>query len=365
MIIRMLAIFTALGLIALVGWKVIERGIENEPTPCVADQLAVRGAIGSEKESFFEDERVLARFACAGLKVTVDPRGSREMLDALERDNHGYGFAFPSSTPASEKIKQDLNLVDQFTPFSSPMAVATFRPIVDALTRANVIQTASNGSQVVDIAALLDLARNGVPWERLPGNVEYPVRKTVLLRTTDPRDSNSAIMFLSIVSHVANNNTVVTTQDQFQAVLPDLCRLVFDQGTKPETSQVLFNDYLTDGMGRVPMALIYEAQFVTSAPDQKPVLTPDRVLLFPRPTVYSRHTLIPLDDAGRRVGRALMDDPELRRIAEEYGFYPEGQTDINRPRPFDVVDSPSFEMLEQMLAALTPAAEKARRCTAS
>jgi len=147
----------------------------------------------------------------------------------------------------------------------------------------------------------------------------------------------------------------VTTQDQVRRVMPELCQLVLGQGDMPETSQVLFNHYLLDGMARTPAALVYEAQFVTMAPGHKP---DDRVLIFPRPTVYSRHTLVPLDGpdgAGRRVGQALRDDPKLTQLAEEYGFRPERPSSDpagSRPSPADVVEPPSFEIIESMLGAL-------------
>lgn len=328
-----------------------------------ASAVPVRGVIGSEKEPFFDDDRVTARLECLGYAVEVDSRGSREMLDSLARGDNGYAFAFPSSTPTAEKIMRTLDVGERMPLFSTPMAVATFRPIVAVLTRAGVVKKASDGTDVLDIAALLDLARRGITWDQLKGNVEYPARKTVLLSTTDPQDSSSAIMYLSIASQVANGGAIVTTPAQTEKVLPDLCRLVFDQGDKPETSQVLFDNYVVDGMGRTPMALVYEAQYDTTAP--APALGADNVLIYPRPTVYSRHTLIPFSPEGRGVGQALRDDPELVRLAQEHGFRPEkaaGQQAAKRARPVDVVESPSFEVLETMLSALAPTAENAARC---
>src|SRR5262249_37560315 len=190
-----------------------------------------------------------------------------------------------------------------------------------------VVRPGPAGKPVLDIAAMLRLVREGTRWDQLSGNVRY--HKVVLLNTTDPQNSNSAIMYLSIVSYVANGDAVGTTPEQVQQVLPDLCRVIFDQGDKPETSQVLFYYYLVDtlgGMSRIPMALIYEAQFTAKASGQKPELTPDRVLLYPNPTVYSRHIVIPLDDVGRRVGKLLQDDPELVRLATDYGFRPSKRT---------------------------------------
>ena len=133
----------------------------------------VRGLIGSEKEAFFDDKRVQAQFACAGLAVTVDPVGSREMPAALNRG--GYGFAFPGSTPTAEKIMRDRGITERYTLFSSPMAVATFRSIVDVLARVGIVRVASDGTQVVDIAGLIDAARKGTRWDQLrPGAARRP-----------------------------------------------------------------------------------------------------------------------------------------------------------------------------------------------
>lgn len=365
---RILSLVVGVVLVVVVAYAVVGHNKNaGEASSCDGGgtPITVRGVIGSEKEAYFADPRVVERLKCADLTVDVDGRGSREMLDALRRTDNGYSFAFPSSTATADKITEDLHLADRIPLFSSPMAVATFKPIVDVLARANLVRTATDGSQVVDIAALLDAARRGVTWDQLPGNTEYPVHKTVLLSTTDPQDSSSAIMYLSIASQVAAGGQIVTTPEQVASVLPALCRLVFDQGNKPETSQVLFNSYLVDGMGRIPMALIYEAQYATRAPGQQPALTPDRLLLFPRPTVYSRHILLPLDDAGRRVGEALRNDPELVRLAAEHGFRPEQPTTdtmSTRKAPTDVVEAPSYAVLEQMLDALQPTPENARRC---
>jgi hypothetical protein len=359
--VRVVALVVGVVLIIVAAVVVTRQRAADDASGC-RTPVAVRGVIGSEKEAFFDDQRVTDRLRCLGFDADVDSRGSRDMLDALQRGDHGYVFAFPGSTPAAQKIMATLQLGEQIPLFSTPMVVATFRPIVTALTAAGVIRKAANGTDVVDIAALLGLARNGTRWDQLPGNTAYPARKTVLLSTTDPQDSNSAIMYLSIASQVANDGAIVTTGEQVQKVLPDLCRLIYDQGGKPETSQVLFDNYVVEGIGRTPMALVYEAQYVTSAP--KPTLPPDSVMLFPSPTVYSRHTLIPITPDGAAVGKALRDDPELVRLAAEHGFRPEKPVAGQQvsERPVDVVESPSYEVLETMLSALAPTADEAARC---
>jgi hypothetical protein len=333
----------------IVAAVLVTRNQDGQAGDCQPD-VTVRGVIGSEKEAFFDDRRVTERLACLGFAVEVDASGSRDMVRAL-RDGD-YAFAFPSSTPTAEKIMTDLGVTKQIPLFSTPMVVATFQPIVEVLRNAGAVTRTANGTDVVDVAVLLELARQGMTWDRLPGNSVYTYRKAVLLSTTDPQDSNSAIMFLSIASQVANGGGIVTDPGQVNGLRPDLCRLISDQGVKPETSQVLFDNYLVDGMGRVPMALVYESQYVTRAP--APQLPAGAVKLFPRPTVYSRHTLIQLDADGEAVGKALRDDAELVRLATEHGFRPEkpvaGQQVSDRP--VDVVESPSFEVLESMLSSL-------------
>lgn len=323
-----------------------------------ADTTTVRGVIGSEKQAYFDDQRVKDRLACLGFTVEVDTSGSRDMVAAL---HHGsYDFAFPSSKPTAEKIQQVLHISESIPLFSSPMVVATFKPIVDLLTGEGVIQEASDGTRVVDVASLLRLTKDGRTWDSIQGNTVFPARKTILLSTTDPLDSNSAIMYLSIASQVVNGGAIVKTEAQVAHVLPDLCTLIADQGDKPETSQVLFDNYVLYGMGRTPMALVYEAQYVTRAP--APDLPADAVKLFPRPTVYSRHTLIPMNPNGERLGKALRDDPELVRLAVDHGFRPEKpvagqQTD----KPVDVVESPSFAVLEKMLTGLAPESKECQQ----
>lgn len=362
---RVAALVTGVAIVAVVAVVVADRVRGNEARDdCEPSTTSVTGVIGSEKEAFFKDPRVVERLACRGLRVTVDSQGSREMLVALRKPGHGYGFAFPSSTPAAQKILGEFELDDSFPLFSSPMVVATFHGVARTLEDNGAVVTEPDGSRVVDVAALLRFAREGTRWDQLEGRTEYRFPKAVELRTTDPQDSSSAIMFLSIASHVANGGSVVQTADEVRRVLPDLCALVGRQGDKQRTSQDLFNDYLTKGYGRVPIGLVYEAQFLTRAP--APVLPPDAVMLYPKPTVYSRHTLIPLADTGDLVGRALRDDAELVRLAAEHGFRPESPTaqPVGADRsPTAVVESPSFEVLESMVDELARIQRAGKGCS--
>ena len=313
----------------------------------------VRGVIGSEKQAFFADPDVRRLFARKGLKVEVDPAGSRQIATSINLGR--YDFAFPSSSPAADRIQQRRQITAKYAPFSSPMVIATFQPIADLLAKQGV---AKHGAVwTFDVSRYLRLVARHVRWDQLPGNTAYPVRKDILVSTTDPRSSNSAAMYLAIASYVANGDTVVQGTAAENKVLPTLSSLFVDQGYTDNTTEGPFADYLSLGMGKAPLVCAYEAQYVDAA--VRGLLKPGMVLMYPSPTVQSKHTLIPFDDKGDRVGRLLSDDPDLQRLAARHGFRTADPAQFagivaGRHVPvatnlIDVVDTPSYDTLEHLL----------------
>jgi hypothetical protein len=351
---RLLAVVMAVLLILVVVWQVARRGETVAARGCATTQTVVNGIVGSEKEAFLRDPRVVDAFRCAGFTLRIDADGSRDMVSRVAS---GYDFAFPSSTPTAEKIMQARGVTESYRPFSSVMAVATWKPTVDVLRKAGVVETVKD-REVVSIRKLVEMSERGTTWKKI--NDGSPNGNVVMLRTTDPADSNSAIMFLSIASAVLNDDRPVSGADTLPGLLPDLCRLVLDQGTKPNTSGVLFEEYLTGGAERIPMALVYESQFLDTVSGQKVPAGGDHVLLFPNPTVYAWHTLVPLTPAGSDVGKLLRDDESLKDVAAGYGFRPQGRTLADRPNPPVVVEPPDYQVLELMLDRLAEQREAAQ-----
>ncbi|QIS15097.1 three-helix bundle dimerization domain-containing protein [Nocardia arthritidis] len=330
------------------------------PAPVIAvtpPLTAVHGVVGSEKMPFFEDPKVAKALADKGFKVDVEPAGSRQIATSIDLGK--YDFAFPSSETAAERIQRQRNITAKYTPFSSPMAIATFRPIADLLTKQGVVRPGP--VTTFDVAEYLRLVRSETQWSQLPDNAAYPVRKNILISTTDPRTSNSAAMYLAIASYIANDDTIVQGQNAEQAVLPTVAKLFVGQGHTGNSTEGPFEQYLRDGMGPTPMVWIYEAQYVDAAVNGR--LGPDAVLMYPSPTVLSRHTLIPLDQAGDKLGRLLTTDPELRRLAAEHGFrtgdadrFAKVTTDRQVPVPaelIDVVETPTYDTMEHLLDGVT------------
>ncbi|MFI1460441.1 three-helix bundle dimerization domain-containing protein [Nocardia carnea] len=345
------------------AWAVTRPGAEatNAAAPVAGAPLrTVTGIVGSEKTAFFGDPRVAEVFAAHGFEIRVKAAGSREIATSI--DLAGQAFAFPSSLPAAEKLKREVGVRTQFTPFYSPMAIATFAPIMKLLDAAGAVRY-DGPVPALDFAAYIDMVQRGVQWDELAGNRTYPVAKNILISTTDIRTSNSAAMYLAVAGYVVNDHAVVRGAAAEQHVLPTLQRLFLAQGYTEGSSTGPFEEYLTVGMGATPMTWIYEAQYVAGAVAGR--LRDDMVLLYPSPTVLSRHTVVPLTPEGEEIGELLHNDPDLQALAAEHGFrtgdaarFDEVVTEHNvqvSPDLVDVVDVPAYETLEHLLGGVAGA----------
>jgi hypothetical protein len=149
-------------------------------------------------------------------------------------------------------------------------------------------------------------------------------------------------------------------------VLPVVAPLFLRQGFQEQSSAGPFEDYLALGMGKAPLLMTYESQLIEfwlKHPDKlKSKDAGGMVVMYPKPTVYSKHVLVPYTPAGVRLGTVLENDPALRALAHEYGYRTGGdlrgpelwaQRGIAVPEVLvDVIDPPSHEWLERMTVAI-------------
>ena len=316
----------------------------------------VHGVIGSEKLPFFQDSEVVAEFHARGYDVQVDTAGSRQIATTVDLSK--YDFAFPAGEPAGIKIQQDKHAKATYVPFFTPMAIASFKSIADLLKAAGVVTTV-NGADIFDVKAFLALVAQNKRWTDIPNNTTYPAGKSILITSTDPSTSNSGAMYLSITSYVANGNNVVQDQSQAQAVIPAVAPVFTRQGLTLSSSEAPFQDYLSIGVGRSPMVMIYESQYLALQAAKDAAIGPDKELMYPSPTVFSKHTLVPLTNNGDSVGRLLVNDPKLQSLAVKYGFRTSDSTAFTTylnsrgvpppPQLVNVIDPPTYDNLEAMI----------------
>ena len=341
--------------LAVGGAIILSVAQKVNPTPALT---VVRGVIGSEKLPYFKDPGVIRVFRDNGFDVQVDTAGSRQIATTVDLSK--YDFAFPAGVPAALKIQADRKAKTTYSPFFTPMAIATFRPIVQLLINAKV--ATDNGSYVsFDVKAFLDLVKNNTRWSDLKGNTTFPATKSILITSTDVRTSNSAAMYLSLASYVANQNNVIQDASQAAAVLPKVEPLFLRQGLTASSSEEPFQDYLSIGIGKTPMVMIYEAQYLAAAASGDGSITKDMVLMYPDPDVLSKHTVVPLTNNGDRVGQLLLNNSQLQKLATKYGFRTNNaatfqqflsEHKLTSPALVDLIEPPTFQNLEAMITAI-------------
>ena len=350
--------------IGVAGWRSYSQNATQQAVQLEAAKVqTVRGLIGSEKEGFFNDPRLAAILQKNGLRVQFEKAGSRAI--AQRGDLMRFDFAHPSGAPAALKIRQAVKAQQVFTPFFTPMVIASWKPLLPVLEREGLVKKEANQYYLINLPKLLHLMDQGVRWKDLPGNSAYPVSKSLLVSSTDVRSSNSAAMYLALASYVANDNNVVQSEAELQKVLPLMSSIFLKQGFQEASSAGPFDDYLSMGMGKAPLVMIYESQFLEylarqaasgSAPN------PDMVLLYPQPTIFSKHVFIGISPSGIKLGQLLETDPELQALAVEYGYRTTTQAVFAKASQAkkwsvpatlaDVIDPPSFEVLERMIAEI-------------
>lgn len=313
----------------------------------------LHGVIGSEKRAYFEDPDVVARLEELGYSVSVTTAGSRQIAtttDIAEQD-----FVFPSSAPATQKVREQGSGYSVDFPFFTPMAVASWKPIADLLVAEGVVSE-QNGAYTLDVNKYMDLARSGKRWRDL--GEAYPSPRNVQIRSTDIRTSNSAAMYLSLLAwEVAERDP--ERRDDVGFLIDEIAPFFTAQGYSEASSSGPFTDYLSQGMGAAPMVMVYEAQFLGEQMRPNSRIRDDMVLLHLSPTVLANHGIVGVSAGGKELGRLLSNDPQLQQLAARHGFRPANSgslADELADRGFDApsdyvnsIDPPSYDRLEQLI----------------
>lgn len=322
--------------------------------------VTVSGLIGSEKKEYLTDPQVLDELRKNGIDLKVETVGSREM--ATRPDLKNYDFAFPAGVPGATKIMQVTGAKKSVSPFFTPMAIASWKPIADVLIANGIVRKRSEYYYIVDMKRLLELISSDKRWSDLPHNPDYSINKSILISSTDVRKSNSAAMYLSLASYIFNSDEIVDNQQQVDAVLPRAANLFLRQGYQEGSTAGPFEDYLAMGIGKAPLVMVYEAQFTEYQASHSGNRNGDMVLLYPQPTVFTKHVIIPFDANGDKLADLLANDPVLQRLAVEHGLRTANaadlrafwkKNDIHVPDTLiDVIDPPSYDILESMIKGI-------------
>ncbi|MCZ9292948.1 hypothetical protein [Corynebacterium meitnerae] len=325
---------------------------DSKPAPAKGTK-AIHGVVGSEKREYFEDPAVVERLAELGYTVTVSTAGSRRIATEVDLDNED--FVSPSSSPATQKVTDQGSGYTADYPFFSPMAVATFKPIVDLLMGAGVVRQEGE-SYILDMNKYIDITKEGKRWRDLGDS--FPSPRNVQISTTDIRTSNSAAMFLSILAWQFGEREP-DKADDVAWLTQQVSPYFTGQGYTQSSSAGPFNDYLSQGMGSTPMVLVYEAQFLGEQMKPNSRIKDDMVLVQLEPTMLANHGIVGISAEGKELGRLLSTDETLQRLAAQHGFRPasndyltEALADKGLPAPSSYVssvDPPNYDRLEALI----------------
>lgn len=355
----LLAVTLAIGIGSAIYISANRKSEAHSAQQAAAAVVDIKGMIGSEKDSFFLDPEVQAILAKKyALRVKAEKVGSREIAG---RDFKGYDFAYPAGLPAAIALQAKANAKQTYPTFFTPIAVASWRQLVPLLEKEGIVRRNGDGFYIVDMKRLLVMIEQGTRWRDLHDNTVYATGKSILVNSTDVRKSNSAAMFLSLASYIANDNNVVENQAQADKVLPLVAPLFLRQGLQEGSSSGPFDDYTTMGIGKAPLVIVYESQFLEFQ-SKRALPNPDMVLLYPQPTIYTKHIVVPFSEQGHKLGQALASDPDLQKLAVRYGYRtaaPEHFTAFLKEKKLhapavlvDVIEPPNLELLERMIAAI-------------
>ncbi len=325
-----------------------------------ANTVVLKGLIALDVEPYFKDPRVQKRLAELHLPVSVARVGSRDMA-AKVVPGEAPDFFFPSGVVAANQVADAARKANfsaaQVSPFFTPMVIASWEPVAKILVANGLAKPLSPKVFGVDMAKLTETMLAKKRWKDLQGAAGYDVSRSVLVSTTDLRRSNSGAMYLALTSQALTGD-VVTDKPQAQKVALKLAELFKRQGYQENYVNGNFDDYVAIGMGKTPMAFIYENQLVSYAIAKQGV-GPDMVLMYPQPTIVNKVVFVSLNENAKKLGEALASDAQLQSVGVEYGFR---IADTERfmaavkptglaveARLTQVVDPPSYDIMAEMI----------------
>jgi hypothetical protein len=337
---------------------------ERAEAEAIASATELKGLIALDVEPFFADPRVRKILADKRLPVAVTRIGSREMA-ARVVPGAMPDFLFPSGVVAANQIADAAAkakiAVAQSSPFYTPMVIASWQPIAKILVGNGMAKPLGERTFGVDIAKLTETMLAKKRWKDLKDAQAYDVSRGVLVSTTDVRRSNSAAMYLALTSY-AKHGDVVTDRATAETVTRQLADLFKRQGYQENYVNGNFDDYVAIGIGKTPMAFIYENQLVSYALAKKGVAA-DMVLMYPQPTIVNKVVFIATNERSRALADLLANHADLQKIGVEYGFrIADTATFMQAVKPTglaveerisQVIDPPSFDLMAGMIEIVT------------
>ncbi len=284
-------------------------------TPAAGSGAKVKLLAGSAKFGFLNDPAVTALLEKNGITLELIKSG------AFEQDKAKAG-ELDAAWPAGANVAADwlalMRGANTYPVFSTPLAIASWKPLLPVFEANGIAKLTgpAHGDFYLDKA--LPIMLKATRWNQLKDNTVFSVNKSFLVNTPDLRKSNTGALYIAALAYIENGNEVPQKMDKAQAIATELAPLITRQGFQEATLAGPFEDYIGQGMGKAPLVLIYESQFLEAKRAGK--LRDNHILLYPQPGLVLKHLLVGRTEAGKKLGELLSTNPDLQRIAAQYGF---------------------------------------------
>ena len=307
---------------------------------------------GSAKFAFLKDPALEAILEKEGIKLELVKSGSfaQDKDKAAELD-----AAWPAGANVAADWSGAMKGSSTYQVFSTPLAIASWKALVPVFEKNGLAKMsgATHGDFYLEKA--LPLMLKATRWNQLKDNTVFAVNKGFLVNTPDLRKSNTGSLFIAALAYIQNNNEVLQDIDKAREMAEGLAPLITRQGFQESTLAGPFEDYIGQGMGKAPLVLIYESQFLDAKRAGK--LRDGHVLLYPQPGLVLKHVLVGQSAAGKKLGELLSGNVEIQKIAAKYGFRTndplifaaETKTlGLDAPEQINLADAPSTTILDAM-----------------
>jgi hypothetical protein len=333
------------------------------PTAAGTHALILSGKVGSEKISFLQHDKVKEILAKKyNITLAVKKAGSVEMVS---EPSDGLDFLWPASRVNLEYFKEAGNHVENASDiFNSPIVIYSWDIVADALISRQIVQVQNKKTcYITDFPKLLQMITDKQTWKDIGLPQLYG---KIAIKSTDPTKSNSGNMFAALLANTLNGGDVATS-DTIEKLIPGLQDIFGRLGFMEESSGILFDMYIKQGVGAYPMIVGYENQIVEFSrehPKAVDMLRDKIRVLYPMPTVWASHPFIALNANGTRLLQALADK-DIQELAWENHGFRSGITGIENdlsivvipgfPQTIEsVVSTPNSVVMGRITQALKP-----------
>lgn len=316
-----MALIAAVGII--VAWVVMPKSPKpavKMPPPQPLKPVAVSGIMGSDKEQLMADEKILAilrdKYHITEVKFKV-----KSQFEITQEDVASLDFVWHSSQLSVDVYKQNkFPFKKETVAVRSPLVLIATAELTEAMIKAKMVQKVGNTYYITTsgFAKLTSMMLGQKPWTDLGKDVPYYGPANV--GSCDPPKTSSGTLWYTLVGTSANGGKLLTPEN-IGKIQPMLKSYYSVQGSLPSKNKVLTQSFIKTG--DYPVIATFESElqeWALSYPGDVPAIKQGVRMIYPKPTIWSDHTILAITDNGVRLAKAL-EDPEIQRLAwERHGF---------------------------------------------